>query len=272
MNHYQKLELKNRLEKLLGKSIDLDAGNQLFNYHRQWNDTSIRLDREHIKIHPLCLLQTQSDYDNHQSMLKFLYQQLELGFKAKWLISIHLKHPTEKFRNVPEIYQVKGEIPKTRWGRKLISDGMENPQSSLWDECAYYNYYDKRRNDDFYTEEDNRQIKNLMLKYLYGIRRLNQTWRSNFPKNMLFIKEKGKVKLQYHIHLILPDVRDTLNTKFQILNVLNSNRNKARCLSSFKSIDVKEIDEPKKTLSYLNKETNGTHCSLDFSNSILLTK
>ena len=232
----------------------------------------IKLDKEHIKIHPRCFIWNQEQYDNHLAMLKFLYQQLELGFQPQWMITYHLKHPSERVKNVPEMYQVKGKMPRTRWGRKIIDEGEYNPQSSLWDGCAYYNYYDNRRNDEFETETDNRQIKNLMLKYLYGIKRLNQTWKPNFPKNMLFIMEKGKAKLQYHIHLLLPKVREELNTKPQILRVLNSNRDKARCLSSWKSIDVKEIDKPYKSVSYLNKETTGTHCSLDFSNSILLTK
>ena len=232
----------------------------------------IKLDKEHIKIHPKCFIWNQEQYVNHLAMLKFLHQQLELGFQPKWMISYHLKHPSERFKNVPEMYQVKGQMPRTRWGRKIIEEGEYNPQSSLWNECAYYNYYDKRRNDDFYTEEDNRQIKNLMLKYLYGIQRLNQTWRSNFPKNMLFIMEKGKAKLQYHLHVLLPKISKDLNTEEDIRKMLNSNREKARCLSKWKRIDVKEIDNPHKSVSYLNKETTGTHCSLDFKNSILLNR
>ena len=233
---------------------------------------SIKLNRCHTPIHPNCLIRNQEQYDNHEAMLNYLYQQIDFGFQPKWMISLHYFHPSERHKNVPEMYKGSDGLPRTRWGRKIIRKGEYNYQSSLWNEVAEYNHNDNRRNDKDLTEKDNSQIKKLMLKYLYKISRFNQTWKPNFPKNMLFIMEKGKAKLQYHLHVLLPKISKDLNTEEDIRKMLNSNREKARCLSKWKRIDVKEIDNPHKSVSYLNKETTGTHCSLDFKNSILLTR
>ena len=78
----------------------------------------IKLSREHTPIHPDCLIKNQQQYDYHISMLNFLNSQLDAGFKPKWMITTHLYHPREDYRNVPEMYSFKGGIPKTRWGRK----------------------------------------------------------------------------------------------------------------------------------------------------------
>ncbi len=239
----------------------------------------IKLNRKHTPIHPKCCIWNQEQYENHMAMLNFLYEQIDLGFKPKWMISCHYKHPSERYNNVPEMYQEKGSCPKTRWGRKVINEGEYNPQSSLWHEVGEYNHQNERRNDRDLTEKDNSHIKNLLLRYLYGIKKKSQTWKTNYPKNLLFILERGKVKLQYHLHILLPEIIQQQNSDFfqtlekpDIQRVLNSSREKARCLSKWKRIDVKEIDNPHKSISYLNKETTETHCSLDFKNSILLTR
>ena len=44
--------------------------------------------------------------------------------------------------------------------------------------------------DEDYFIEDTGQIKNVILKELYGIKRLNQTWKYEFP-NLMFFYEKG---------------------------------------------------------------------------------
>tara|TARA_B100000287_G_C20597170_1_gene766578 strand:+ start:641 stop:1378 length:738 start_codon:yes stop_codon:yes gene_type:complete len=240
---------------------------------------AVRLDRNHIPIHPKCFIRNQDQYDNHMAMLQYLYQQVDLGFKPKWMISIHYKHPSEKERNVPEMYKGKDGLPKTRWGRKIIQKGQYNPQSSLWHQVAEYQHQEDRRNDRDLTEDDNKHLKNLLLKKLFGINKRSQTWKPNYPKNLLFILEKGKVKLQYHLHILLPEIVKQQNTDFyqtlqksDIQRVLNSNREKARCLSTWKRMHVEEIDNPHNAISYLNKETTGTHCSLDDKNSILITR
>ena len=227
----------------------------------------IKLSREHTPIHPDCLIKNQQQYDYHISMLNFLNSQLDAGFKPKWMITTHLYHPREDYRNVPEMYSFKGGIPKTRWGRKTPLPNKFNRQSSLWDETPKHNYYDKRRNDEFETCSNNEAVKVSILNHLFGIKRGNQTWK--IPP-MLFFYEKGKVNLQYHIHILIPECK--YDSQEDIAYVLNSIvRDKVRCISNWKTIDVKPIDNPKAAVSYLNKETDATHTSLDYQSSTLLT-
>ena len=108
-----------------------------------------------------------------------------------------------------------------------------------------------------------------MLKLFYGIKRLNQTWKHNFP-NLLFFHEKGKTKLQYHTHLLLPETTAYNNVE-DLLDCFNTTIRKSRkCLSKWKSIDVKEIDgrDKYKVIGYLIKETCSKHISFDPFNSI----
>ena len=50
-----------------------------------------------------------------------------------------------------------------------------------------------RRNDYDSLIDDTSQVKNVILKELYGIKRLNQDWKYDFP-NLFFFQEKGKSK------------------------------------------------------------------------------
>ena len=61
----------------------------------------------------------------------------------------------------------------------------------------------KRRLDEDALIEDHQQIRNVILRDLYGIKRLNQTWKKEKFPHTLFVYEKGKSKVKYHTHLFL---------------------------------------------------------------------
>lgn len=166
----------------------------------------------------------------------FLQQQLNLGFKPKWFITYHLFNPTEN---------------------KLKSN------KSVWKTIPYYNHYTNRRNDYDCIVEDTSQIKNIILKYLYGIKRLNQTWKYDFP-NLFFFHELG-IGAQYHTHLLMPECN---YENLQVLEFIWNNKlkKKRKCFSKYK-IHIREIDNPKIALDYVNKETSMKHNSLDYLNS-----
>ncbi len=85
----------------------------------------------------------------------------------------------------------------------------------------------------------------------------------------MFFHEKGKTKLQYHTHLLLSGDNCIMNTEEDILEVFNSSiRKRAKCMSKWKDVHVRSVDDPSKAISYLNKETNLYHNSLDYKNSI----
>ena len=218
----------------------------------------IKLSRKHIPIHKNCSIWTQEQYDNHIEMLHYLYQQIDLGFEPRWMVTYHLKHPREFLKPLKETNKALGF--KDRVGYKC--------GGRLWNQVPYDNYMHSRRNDYDLTEKENHHIRNLIFKYLYGVKRVNQHWKT--PSIMFFI-EKGKVKLQYHVHVLLSGLNCLFNDRMDIEEVLNSSvRLRAKSISSTKAIHCKKIDFPYKAVSYLNKETSGKHLSLDTRNSILL--
>jgi hypothetical protein len=106
----------------------------------------------------------------------------------------------------------------------------------------------------------------------YGNRRLNQEWKHEFP-NLFFFHEKGKVKLQYHTHLLIPEKNCKFTNTNDLYRALNSNiRKKRKCFSKWKTIHIREVDNPYLALSYVNKETCKEHNSLDYQNSIFIRK
>ena len=62
------------------------------------NFNAIRLDRNHIPIHPKVKIDSQLHYDSHIQLLQYLHNQVDLGFTPKMMITYHLKHPTERCR------------------------------------------------------------------------------------------------------------------------------------------------------------------------------
>jgi len=190
----------------------------------------------------------------------FLNSQIEMGFKPKWFITFHYHHPVEKSWKVVEEHKPFG------FGNRI---GFKC-RDGFWNEVEYYNSLERKRNSFDCVVDDASQIKNALLKYLYGIKRLNQDWKYEFP-NMLFFHEKGKVNLQYHTHLLIPEKNCKYATQEDLYNVLNTTiRKKRKCFSKWKTIHIREVDNPYLALSYVNKETSMKHNSLDYENSIFI--
>ena len=176
--------------------------------------------------------------------------------RPKWLISFHYSNDTDYIKPIKETDNDFGY--KDRFGYKCFGD--------LWK----HNYNNKKRENIDHIYKDSRQIKNIVLKYLYDIKRLNQTWKYTFP-NVLFFHEMGKVKLQYHTHLILPETT-LYNTEEELKDVFNTAvRERSKCISKWKKIDVEEIepDDKYSVIGYLNKETTSKHLSFDPMNSLV---
>jgi hypothetical protein len=220
----------------------------------------ISLDRNHIPIHPKVLIENQDQYNKHIGVLQYLHKELELGFQPNKMITLHLKHPSERSKLIKETnnpYGFKDRIGYTSYG-------------DLWKQVPEYKYYEKRRIEEDDTTKDIGKVKNLILKYLYGIKRPNQNWKYDIP-NMIFFLEKGKVKLQYHIHLLIDDT-NALSRNLQDQNeIMNTSvKERARCISKRNKVHIRQIDDPHKVISYLSKEIKGNHYSLDFINSNLI--
>ena len=254
------MNYQNLLNKLDSTTNLMDRKYLLDNWFYSINtftERKINLDKNHTAINPKVCINTQQDYDHYMSVLVYLRNLLETNIvRPKWLISFHYSNDCDYIKPIKETDNLMGH--KDRYGYKCFGD--------LWKQS----YNNKKRENIDSTYKDARQIKNIVLKYLYNIKRLNQTWKYNYP-NILFFHEKGKVKLQYHTHLILPDTTLCNNAEELIHTFNTAVRERSKCISKWKKIDVEEIDPNDKysIIGYLNKETTSKHLSFDPINSIV---
>lgn len=217
------------------------------------NTAFIKLHREHIPIHEKVLIRHQYDYDHHMALLLYLMEQFNAGFTEGLLITMHYQHPTEHGRILKETSNMFGH--GDRYGFKT--------RRSLWNEVTLYKHFEKHRKDLDRVSSDARKVWNIMLKYLYGIKRLDQEWKGTFPHNLTF-HEKGKAKLQFHTHWIIEKKGLLYDSKEDVEEALNYYiKEKAQCASLWKPVHVQEIYDMKGIMSYLNKETKYDYMSLD---------
>ena len=213
-------------------------------------DEKINLKRNHISLPNKWIIKNQTQYETSQ----YLMEQEKLGFNPKYLVTFHYYHPDENRKRV-----------------LTLKDGKTTYQENLWKECAKDKFIRNRRLDVDSLIEDTKQIRNVILKELYGIKRLNQTWKYEFP-NTLFFYERGKSHIKFHTHLLLP----SKNLKYDNLQSLefvfnNKIRESRKCFSNWKRIHIEEVKNVRGALSYCNKETESSNYSIDYhtSNPIL---
>lgn len=227
----------------------------------------IKLHNKHIPLNSNLILNSQEEYDFHIETLLFLNHQIDIGFKPDYFITFHYRHPSER-------YSAKKQTNNELGWKDRYGIGKEH---SIWKEIPKYNYYDKRRNDYDLIVEDTYEIRNVIARELYGIKRINHL--DKFPP-MFFFHELGKAKLQYHTHLLLPKINirnDQFNLQTNTAEELEYEfdetiRGKRKCFSAWKRIHIREVDNPYVAVSYVNKETTRQHMSLDYQNSIFLTE
>lgn len=218
----------------------------------------IKLHRKHMPIHPKKHIRNQKDYDIYTAMLLYLEEQLSLGVAPKYMVTIHYQHPVEHTKPIRETDKPYGF--RDRYGI--------NTKRSIWNEVPMYNYWESKRNDWQQVVIDTKKIKCRILKRLYGIKRLNRTDKYDFP-NLLFFHERGKTKLQFHTHILMPSNNLITDSIDELTNIFNTTiRAETKSISRWKHIDVEKVDTPKGAISYLNKETNSSSVAFDFDNSI----
>ena len=222
------------------------------------NYPQIKLHKKHIPINPNVCIHNQLDYDYYINVLLYLHNQIELGFEPAWLISYHYFHPTETAKPLKETDKPFGF--GDRYTFKTYCD--------IWKQVPFYRYLEHRRNDIESIYDDASQVRNSMLKHLYNIKPLNRKDLYEFP-NLFFFHEKGKVKLQYHTHILIPKKNLMYDNEVDLKDVFNTTIRKSRkCFSKWKDIDVTPVSNKYDVLGYLNKETNSKHISFDPHNSI----
>ena len=217
-----------------------------------WNsmNNKIKLLRSHITLPSKWEIKNQSQYETAQ----YLMEQEALGFNPAYLVTFHYYHPDEN-----------------KSQDNLLKDGKTTFKGNLWKESPKDKFIRHRRLNVDDLIKDTGQIRNVILKELYGIKRLNQTWKK-FP-NTLFFYERGNSTLKFHTHLLLPKE----NLKYDNLHLLHfifnqKIRKKRKCFSTWKEINIQEVSNVRGALSYCNKETTSNDYSIDYKNSNPLKK
>lgn len=228
----------------------------LFYSTRCFTDLSIKLNKQHIPLHKKLCINTQRDYEYYIAMLHYLRNQVDMGFKAKWLISLHYQHPTEHAKPFKETNKPLG------YGDRINFKTKRN----IWYENALYKYWCNMRNNENQVEKDAGQIKKRILRYLYGVKRRNRHDLYDIP-NLYFFNEKGKAKVKYHTHIVLPDTL-CYNNEEELEDVFNTTiKERLKCMSLWNKVDVCRINNPYDIFEYLNKETNSNFLAFDPTNS-----
>ena len=210
-------------------------------------EKKINLSRTHYSLPNKWIIKNQTQYETAQ----FLMEQEALGLNPSYFITFHYYHPDEVMKK---------------------ENDATNKCSGLWKENPKDKFIRNRRLDEDDLIKDVKQIKNVILKQLYGIKRLNQSWKYKFP-NLLFFYEMGKSKIKYHTHLLLPNENLKYDNPKSLEFIFNNKIRKSRkCFSNWKKIDVEEVNNVRGALSYCNKETNLYNYSIDYHNSNFIKK
>ena len=62
----------------------------------------IKLDKKHQPINPSLCINNQLDYDYYIALLNYLYNQYDMGFTPKHLVSLHNQNPAEYCKLIRE--------------------------------------------------------------------------------------------------------------------------------------------------------------------------
>ena len=209
-------------------------------------DHKINLKRDHISLPNKWIIKNQTQYETSQ----YLMEQERLGFNPKYLVTFHYYHPDENRKKVI-----------------TLKDSKTTFNEVLWKESNKDKFIRQRRLDVDALIEDTGQIRNVILKELYGIKRLDQGWKYEFP-NTLYFYERGKSHIKFHTHLLLPSKNLKYDSLEQLEFVFNNKiRHKRKCFSNWKRIHIEEVNNVRGALSYCNKETNTSDYSIDYQNS-----
>ena len=201
--------------------------------------------------------------------LQMLYNQLSLGFIPRWFITYHYYHPYERVRPLKETNRPCGY--KDRYGYFTGGD--------MWKQVTSDKNIIRKRKSKDNVEKDSIEIQRVILQYLFDIKKPKKYWNYDLPPLFFFHeqgnKEKQNDNFTYHTHLIMPDIA-CANTQKDLKDIFSTSiRNRRKCFSKWKDIDVIDIQEkypcnPEGSIDYVVKETNYHHSSFDPLSSLVI--
>ncbi len=180
--------------------------------------------------------------DLQNGTLELLKQQLGRGADFYWMITFHYRNPMLR--------------------------GWSKTESSHLQQSGSVNGLTRLRNDYIQVSKDAKHIRNMMLKEIWGIKRLNKK-RTDGPV-MIFFHEKG-AGLQYHTHLLISQTPQPY-LSVESLEQLWKNRimPRAKCLSRTNSVDIRAVQSITGAFGYLTKEISSRDNVIDYEASCLI--
>ena len=183
-----------------------------------------------------------SHNDLQNGTLELLRQQLGRGADFYWMITFHYRNPT-----------VRG------WSKEKSSHLLQSGSVSG---------LTRLRNDYIQVSKDAEHIRNLLLKEIWGIKRLNKK-RTDGPV-MIFFHEKG-AGLQYHTHLLISQTPQPYLSVESLENLWkNRIMPRAKCLSRTNSVDIRAVQSITGAFGYLTKEISSRDNVIDYEASCLI--
>ena len=159
--------------------------------------------------------------------------------------------------------------------KRLIHDQLHSI-SPWW--LISFHYQDHHSKEDELLE-DVADLKRKLHRIIYKSRDKSITGAAAYPyPRMLFFHETSHHGTgQYHTHLIVEKMPESLNTQYEMDTLFHKRLpHKVQALSKWKSIDIQRInpqdDDYKRISSYLGKQTNLELIALDPFNSDLSPK
>ena len=159
--------------------------------------------------------------------------------------------------------------------KRLIADELQsiNP---WW--LISFHYRDRHSKEDELLE-DVADLKRKLHRIIYKSRdkSIKGAGEYSYPRMLFFHEISHQGTGQFHTHLILEKLPESLNTQYETETLFHKRLpNKVKALSKWKSIDIQRInqaeDDYRRISSYLGKQTNLGLIALDLFNSDLSPK
>jgi hypothetical protein len=171
------------------------------------------------------------------------------------MLTFHYNNPYQRGWRVIE--------PGLKWGYRLPKE------KSLWQDVGADHAITNRRNDIIKVSGDARVIRNHLIRAIWGVNNLKKHDQSKSP--MLIFHERGRQQLQYHTHMLLPVLPESINNEVAIKGMWSTAiRPKVKCLSKTNSLHVQRIYSPANALGYLTKEITADFPVVDWNASIMV--
>lgn len=214
-----------------------------------------------------------SDKAYKEAWRRYLYTQIDMGFKPRYLISVHYENPEDWVKQQRETHTSLDLDFKDRYSIVTHRDSSGNRLSfNKYLEKISYDYWKFRRSSVDLVGKDASRLRNFLLKNLFLVKRLHRKDLYTIPNYYIF-HEMGKARDQFHTHILMPEAIQ-FNSLDQITELLF--KAPIKCISKQRDPHVEIVDKYRRyegksgaygVMNYLTKQTSHEFTPFDFCNS-----